>query len=144
MGVPSSTPGRAAKRAGNNSIDFYFSVGLIGPVTALLVLWGVVAWVVLSGTLDRMHWFASATPHHRTLADVTVLTGAGLIVVLATVILLGRFARRLSREVRELAAAAALVAGEKLPQAVDALRNGEQTLADAERLPAGWPEPTVS
>jgi signal transduction histidine kinase len=143
MGVP-STPGRAAKRAGNNSIDFYFSVGLIGPVASLLVLWGVVAWVVLSGALDRMHWFASATPHHRTLADVTVLTGAGLLVVLAAVILLGKFARRLSREVRELAAAAVLVAGEKLPQAVEALRNGEQTVADAERLPAGWPEPTVS
>jgi signal transduction histidine kinase len=143
MGVPGS-PGQATKRAGTNSIDFYFGVGLIGPVSCALVLWGVVAWVVLSGTLDRLHWFASVTPHHRTLADVVVLTGTGLLVVLVAVILLFRLARRLSREIRELAAAAAQVADEKLPHAVEALRSGEQTVADAERLPDGWPTPTVS
>jgi len=143
MGIP-STPGQAAKRAGNKSIDFYLGAGLIGPVTGLLVLWGLIAWLVLSGTIDRAHWLATAAPYHRAIVGTAVLSGSGLLVVLAAVILIGRFARRLATEIRELAAAAALVADEKLPLAVTALRNGEQTVADAQRLPAGWPAPSVS
>ncbi len=142
MGVP-NTPGQAAKRTAGKSVDFYFGAGLIAPVICLLVLWGLVAWVVLSGTLDRLRWLATATPAHRTLAGAAVLAGAGLLVVLVAVILVGRFARRLSREVRELAAAAMLLAGDRLPRAVEALRDGEQSAADAARLPASWPEPTV-
>jgi signal transduction histidine kinase len=142
MGIP-STPGQGTKRAVNSSIDFYFGAGLIGPVSCLLVLWGLLAWVVLSGTLDRLHWLASATPYQRAIVGTAVLSGSGLLVMLAAVILVGRFARRLSTEIRELAAVAAQVADEKLPAAVVALRNGEQTPADAERLPAGWPAPSV-
>jgi signal transduction histidine kinase len=143
MGV-SSTPGQAAKRTADKSIDFYLGTGLIVPVTCLLVLWGLVAWVVLSGTLDKLRWLATAAPAHRTLADAAVLTGAALLVVLVAVILVGRFARRLSGEVQELAAVATLLADEQLPRAVEALRDGERSPADAARLPVPWPEPTVS
>jgi signal transduction histidine kinase len=142
MGVP-STPGQAAKRTARKSIDFYFGTGLIAPVTGMLALWGLVAWVVLSGTLDKLGWLATAAPAHRTLADTAVLTGAALLIVLVIVILMGRFARRLSGEVRELAAAGRL-ADDRLPRAVEALRDGERSAADAARLPAPWPEPTVS
>jgi signal transduction histidine kinase len=143
MGFP-STPGQAAKRAGGKSTDFYFGVELIVPVIGLLVLWGLVTWVVLSGTLDKLHWLATATPHYRTLADATVLTGAGLLVVLVAVILVSRLARRVSGEVRELAAIARLLADDRLPRAVEALRDGDQSAADAARLPIPWPQARVS
>jgi signal transduction histidine kinase len=143
MGVP-ITPGQAAKRTADKSIAFDFGIGLFVPVTCLLVLWGLVAWVVLSGTLDRLGWLATATPAHRTLTGTTVLIGAALLVVLIVVILMGRFARRLSGEVRELAAGARLLADDRLPRAVEALRDETQSTADAARLPAPRPEPTVS
>jgi signal transduction histidine kinase len=143
MGFP-STPGQAAKRVVGKSTDFYFGVELIVPVIGLLVLWGLVAWVVLSGTLDKLHWLATATPHHRTLADATVLIGAGLLVVLVAAILVSRLARRVSGEVRELAAIARLLADDRLPRAVEALRDGDQSPADAARLPTPWPQARVS
>jgi signal transduction histidine kinase len=142
MGIP-ITPGQAAKRPTVKSIGFYFGTKLIVPVTCLLVLWGLAAWLVLSDTLDRLGWLATATPAHRTLVGTAVLTGAALLIVLVVVLLVGRFARRLSREVRELAAGAGLLADDRLPRAVEALRDGEQSAADAARLPAPWPEPTV-
>ena len=52
MAVPSS-PGQAPPRKASHSIAFYFGTGLIVPVSCLLVLWGVVAGIVLSGTLDQ-------------------------------------------------------------------------------------------
>jgi len=143
MGVP-STAGQATRRMVGKSTDFYFGVELIVPVMCLLVLWGAVAWVVLSGTLDKLHWLATASPHHRTLADAAVLTGAGLLVVLVAVILVARLGRRVSREVRELAATAGRLADDWLPQAVESLRDGERSVADAARLPDPWPEATVS
>jgi signal transduction histidine kinase len=142
MGFP-STPGQAAKRVVRKSTDFYFGVELIVPVICLLALWGAVAWVVLSGTLDKVHWLATATPHDRTLADAAVLTGSGLLVVLVAVILLARLAHRVSAEVRELAATARLLADDRLPRAVEALRDGEQSPGDAARLPVLSPETTV-
>jgi len=143
MGVP-RTPGQAAKRTAGKSTDFYFGAGLIVPVTCLLVLWGALAWAVLSGTLNKLRWLATATPDHRTAVDAAALGGAALLVVLVAVILVGRFGRRLSGEVRELAEVARLLADDRLPSAVEALRGGERSVADAARLPAAWPEPTVS
>ena len=48
MGVYSS-PGHAAQPTASRSIDFYFGSGLIGPITCLLALWGVITGIVLSG-----------------------------------------------------------------------------------------------
>jgi signal transduction histidine kinase len=138
------TPGQAARSTTGKSIDFYFGVRLIVPVSCLLVLWGLLAWAVLGGALDRLGWLAAQPPGRRTDIDAAVLAGAALLVVLVAVILTGRFARRVSGEVRELAAAARLLAGDRLPQAVEALRDGERSAADAARLPAPWTEPTVT
>jgi signal transduction histidine kinase len=143
MGVP-STPGQAAKRTAGKSINFYLGTRLIGPVIGLLVLWGLLAWAVLSGALGKLRWLATASPDDRAIVDTAVLTGAALLIVLVVVVLVGRFARRLSREVRELAGTADLLAGDRLPRAVEALRGGEQPAADVAWLPPPWPEPTVS
>jgi hypothetical protein len=88
MGVPSS-PGQAPPRKASHSIAFYFGTGLIVPVTCLLVLWGLVAGVVLTGTLDKAHWLGSMAHGHRVLAEAVLVTGTGLVVALVTVILMG-------------------------------------------------------
>src|SRR5215471_17598570 len=142
MGVP-STPDKAAKRTAGNSIDFYLGARLIGPVIGLLALWGLLAWAVLSGTLNRLRWLATASPDDRTVYYAGVLTGAALLITGVVVVLVAKFARRLSREVRELAEAATLLSGDRLPRAVEALRDGDQSAAGAAWLPPPWPEPTV-
>jgi signal transduction histidine kinase len=135
MGVPSS-PGHAPQRtATSHSMDFYFGTGLIGPVTCMLLLWGVVTGVVLSGALARLRWLASMAPGHRALIEDSVVTGSGLIVVLVALILVGRFARRMSREADALAATARHLADERLPQIVEALRSGEQVAEEATAAP---------
>jgi signal transduction histidine kinase len=130
MGVPSS-PGQPAQRTASRSIDFYLGARLIVPVTCLLVLWGLVAGVVLSGTLDRLRWLESAAPSQRTLIGLAVITGTGLAVVLAAVIVMGRFVRRLAREVGGLTATARFLADERLPRTVEALRDGKEVAEDA-------------
>jgi signal transduction histidine kinase len=141
MGVPSS-PGQAAQRTASRSIDFYFGAGLIGPVSCLLVLWGLITGLVLSGTLARASWLAPATPGQRTLIGSAVIAGTGLIVILIAVILMGRLALRLSRDASELAEATGRLADERLPRLVEALRTGEQTTADAGTGP--MPEASVT
>src|ERR1700689_1289795 len=132
MGVPSS-PGQAPPRKASHSIAFYFGTGLIVPVTCLLVLWGLVAGVVLSGTLDKARWLGSTSHGHRVLAEAVLVTGTGLIVALVAVILMGRFAGRVRREAESLAAIARGLADEGLPRGVEALRDGAHGGAAAAR-----------
>jgi signal transduction histidine kinase len=142
MGIPSS-PGHPPKRtAASRSIDFYFGAGLIGPVTCLLLLWGVVTGVALSGAPARLGWLASVAPGHRALIEAAVVVGSGLAVVLVALILVGRFARRMSREADALAATARHLADERLPQIVEALRSGEQVAEEATTAPL--PQATVA
>ncbi len=140
MGVPSS-PGQAAQHSADRSIDFYFGAGLIGPVVCLLAVWGVITGVVLSGAPYRLRLLESVAPHQRTLIGSAVIAGTGLVIVLAAVIMMGRFARRLSREAGQLAATARYLADERLPQAVHAMRDGGQAPPDTE---APLPEASVS
>ena len=142
MGVPSSL-GQAPPRKASHSIAFYFGTGLIVPVTCLLVLWGLVTGVVLSGTLDKAHWLGSMANGHRVLAEVVLVTGTGLVVVLVTVILMGRFAGRVRRDAESLAAIARGLADEGLPRVVEALRDGAAGAAAAAVSPE-WPTGRVS
>jgi signal transduction histidine kinase len=134
MGVPSS-PAQAAQRTASRSIDFYSGTGLIGPVSCLLVLWGLIAGLVLSGTLDKASWLDPATPGQRTLIGTALIAGTGLIVVIAAVILMVRFARRLSRETGQLTETARHLADARLPRLVEALHEGEQAVRDAGTAP---------
>jgi signal transduction histidine kinase len=76
------------------------------------------------------------SPDHRMLIGAAVIVGAGLVVVIVTVIRLAWFARRLAEEVSGLTAAAGALAGQQLPRIVAALRDGEQLPDDsADRWP---------
>jgi signal transduction histidine kinase len=144
MGL-SSSPGQAPLRKAPHSIGFLFGTELIAPVSCLLVLWALVAVAVLSGALDRLRWLTSAAHGHRVLAESAVVTGAGLIVVLVTVILMGRFVDRVRRDAENLVAIAHSLADEGLPRVVEALREG----ADGKALAVAaantqWPQGSVS
>ena len=121
----------------SHSTDVHFIADLITPVSCLLVLWGVLAGVVLSGAPDRLHWLGSAMQGHRALIGSTVLAGTGLIVVLVAALLMNRFARRVQLEAEGRVAASQRGAHEQAAAAEAAeaaLRNGfRQILASLGR-----------
>ena len=132
-----TSPRQSAKRAPSHSTEVHFIADLITPVSCLLVLWGVLAGVVLSGAPDRLHWLGSAMRGHRALIGSTVLAGTGLIVVLVAALLMNRFARRVQREAEGRVAASQRRAQEQAVAAESAeaaLRNGfRQILASLGR-----------
>jgi signal transduction histidine kinase len=131
-----TSPRQSAKRAAS-STDVHFIADLITPVSCLLVLWGVLAGVVLSGAPDRLHWLGPAMRGHRELIGSTVLVGTGLVVVLVAALLMNRFARRVQREAEGRVAASQRGAYEQAvaaEAAEAALRNGfRQILASLGR-----------
>jgi signal transduction histidine kinase len=132
-----TSPRQSAKRAASHSTDVHFIADLITPVSCLLVLWGVLAGVVLSGVPDRLHWLGPAMRGHRELIGSTVLAGTGLVVVLVAALLMNRFARRVQREAEGRVAASQRGAYEQAvaaEAAEAALRNGfRQILASLGR-----------
>ena len=132
-----SSPRQSVKRAASHSTDVHFIADLITPVSCLLVLWGVLAAVLLSGAPDRLHWLGSAMRGHRALVGSTVLAGTGLVVVLVAALLMNRFARRVQREAERRVAAAQRGAHQQAAAAdaaEAALRNGfRQILASLGR-----------
>ena len=132
-----TSPRQSAKRAASHSTEVHFIADLITPVSCLLVLWGVLAGVVLSGAPDRLHWLGPAMRGHRALIGSTVLAGTGLIVVLVAALLMNRFARRVQREAEGRVAASQRGAYEQAmaaEAAEAALRNGfRQILASLGR-----------
>ena len=132
-----TSPRQSAKRAASHSTDVHFIADLITPVSCLLVLWGALAAVLLSGAPDRLHWLGSALRGHRALVGSTVLAGTGLIVVLVAALLMNRFARRVERAAEGRVAAAQRGAYEQaaVAEAAEAaLRNGfRQILASLGR-----------
>ncbi len=132
-----SSPRQSARRVATHSTNVHFIADLITPVSCLLVLWGVLAGVVLSGAPDRLHWLGSAMRGHRALIGSTVLVGTGLIVVLVAALLMNRFARRVQFEAVGRVAASQRGAEEQAAAAEAAeaaLRNGfRQILASLGR-----------
>ena len=132
-----TSPRQSAERAASHSTDVHFIADLITPVSCLLVVWGVLAGVVLSGVPDRLNWLGSAMRGHRALVGSTVLAGTGLIVVLIAALLMNRFARRVRLEAEGRVAASQRGAQEQAAAAEAAeaaLRNGfRQILASLGR-----------
>jgi signal transduction histidine kinase len=93
------------------------------PVVCLVLAWAVAVGVVLVSSLAGRGVFSR---NHRELAGIALIVAAGMIVVIAALILTGSFARRLSRDVAGLAATARQLAGEELPQIMKRLRAGER------------------
>jgi len=122
MGV-SGSAGPDRRRPGRRSVRFTFTSMVTVPVVCLLLAWAVAVGVVLVSSLTGHGVFSG---NHRELAGIALIVAAGMIVVIAALILTGSFARRLSREVAGLAATARRLAGEELPQAMERLRAGER------------------
>jgi len=106
------------------SISRYFRSTVAIPVACLLLLWVLLAAAVFNGRLDKLRWLSSASSSHRELIESAVLTGAGLIVVLATVLLFGSLMRRVSREIAGLVSITRHYADEQLPSADGGSRPG--------------------
>jgi predicted regulator of Ras-like GTPase activity (Roadblock/LC7/MglB family) len=127
MGVPSSAGPQRPDRA-RRSIRAIFAVTVAAPVACLVLLWATAAGIMLGHALARRGpW----SPSHHELIDLTLLVGAGLAVILSSVILVGAFARRIFRDVSGLAGAAQQFAGEQLPLLLDQLRSADQPAVPA-------------
>jgi signal transduction histidine kinase len=135
MGKPSSAG--AQPEAPRRTIRFTFTATVAIPATCLILLWALAAGVVLGSSLGG-HGFWS--PDHREVVELTILVGAGLLVGLVCVILMGRFSYKLSRDIAALATTAQRTADEQLPQLLERLRSGE-TSASAPQEPQSRPRP---
>ena len=128
MGIPSSAGPQQPDRA-RRSIRATFTATVAVPVACLVLLWATAAGITLGSALARRGpW----SPSHHELIDLTLLVGAGLVIILISVILMGAFARRISRDVSGLAGAAQQFAGEQLPQLLDQLRRADQPAVPAD------------
>ena len=130
----SSSAGSPEPDTVRRTIRFTFAATVAFPATCLILLWALAAGAVLGSSLHG-HGFWS--PDHREVVELTILVGAGLLIGLVCVILMGRFSSRLSRDIAGLAATARRSADEQLPQLLERLRRG-----DIDTLPAaGAPQP---
>ena len=120
MGISSSAaPQQPDTR---RTIRFAFAATVAIPAICMIALWALAAGVV-AGTSLHGHRFWS--PDHREVVELMILVGAGLLIALICVILMGRFSARLSRDIAGLADTARHTADERLPQLLERLRRGE-------------------
>jgi signal transduction histidine kinase len=133
MGI-SSSAGSQQPDAVRRTIRFTFAATVAIPAICLILLWALAAGAVLGSSLHG-HGFWS--PDHREVVELTILVGAGLLIGLVCVILMGRFSYKLSRDIASLAVTARRSADEQLPQLLERLRRGD---ADAPPLAPGTPQ----
>ncbi len=123
--------------APHRTIRFTFAATVAIPASCLILLWALAAGAVLGSSLGG-HGFWS--PDHREVLELTILVGAGLVIGLVCVILMGCFSYKLSREIAALATTAQRSADEQLPQLLERLRSGE-TPASTPQMPPSRPHP---
>jgi signal transduction histidine kinase len=124
-----SSPGDPERpRTTQRSIRFTFAVMVLAPAICLALLWAA----VMTAPFGRKLVGRGFSLHnHRQLAEHGILIAAGIVVILVAVLVMGSFARRLSRDIAALTAAAQVLAdeqatpaGEQSPQAAERLRGG--------------------
>jgi len=115
----SSSAGPERPQEARRSVKFAFAARVALPTACLVLLWGL-AVTLGSGLDDHL-----STLSHRQLGELIVLGGGGLFVIGATVILMGSFARGLSRDISDMAESARHLAEDQLPQVLERLRSGE-------------------
>jgi len=118
MGV-SSSAGPQQPRPARRSIRFTFIATVALPVACLVVLWAL-AVVFGTGLDDHL-----STMSHAQVAEMILLGGGGLVVIVGAVVLMGTFTRQLSRDLADLAETARRLADEQLPLAIQRLRDGQ-------------------
>src|SRR5499427_2002501 len=122
MGV-FSTAGPARTRPARHSVRFTFTSTVAVPTICMVLLWGLAAGIVLANPLSGR---GTSAQDHRELVGIVLIVAAGLVVVVAALILTGSFARRLSQDISGLAATARRLADEQLPQLIERQRAGEK------------------
>ena len=138
MGI-SSSAGSQQPDTPRRTIRFTFNATVAIPATCMILLWALAAGAVLGSSLHA-HGFWS--PDHREVIELTILVGAGLLIALICVLLMGRFSARLSRDTAGLAATARRTADEQLPQLLERLRSGNTgTPASAPGARQSRPQP---
>jgi signal transduction histidine kinase len=120
MVVPSSASPERPRAAGR-SIRVTFNAMVAVPVVCLVLLWALAAGLTLASALSG---YGVSPQTHRALVISAAAVGAGLVVVLATVLLMGSYARRLSTDITGLAGTASRLAREQ-PRLVERLRSDE-------------------
>jgi signal transduction histidine kinase len=124
-----SNPGGPERsRTAPRSIRFTFTVMVLVPAVCLALLWGAVMIAPFGKTLVG-HGFSLHS--HRLQAEQAGLIAAGIAVILVAVLVMSSFARRISRDVDALTAAAQGLAGEQSQQA------DEQGSPGGEQAPEG-------
>jgi signal transduction histidine kinase len=135
MGV-FSTAGPARPRPARRSVRFTFISTVAVPTACMVLLWGLAAGIVLATSLGGHGAFSR---DHRELVGIILIVAAGLVVVIAALILTGSFARRLSQDISGLAATAHRLADEQLPQLIERQRAGEK-VSQADTAVLGPPQ----
>jgi signal transduction histidine kinase len=107
----SGSAGPRWPRGARRSIRFTLAAMVTVPVVGLVLLWAV----AVGGILAAEPAGRSSGQQHRDLAWALLLTGAGLVVVIAAALVLGSFAARLSGDISGLAASARCLAGAHSP-----------------------------
>ena len=138
MGISSSAGTQQPDRT-RRTIRFTFATTVAIPASCMILLWALAAAAVLDSSLHG-HRFWS--PDHREVVELTILVGAGLLIALICVILMGRFSGRLSRDIAGLAATTRRTADEQLPQLLERLRSGDTgTPSSGPGIPQSLPKP---
>ncbi len=127
----SSSAAPQQPRPARRSIRFTFIATVALPVACLVALWAL-AVVFGTGLDDHLSKMT-----HAQVAEMILLGGGGLVVIIGAVVLMGTFTRQLSRDLADLAGTARRLADEQLPQAMQRLRDGQEA-GLAEETPA-WP-----
>jgi signal transduction histidine kinase len=122
MGV-SSLAGQERPHTARRSIRSTFTAMVAVPAVCLVLLWGLAVSAALGSGRFAPH-------NHREQAEFALSAGAGLVVILAAVMLMASFARRLSRDVCDLASAAEQLADEQSPQPAARPHDGMGAQAD--------------
>jgi signal transduction histidine kinase len=130
MGV-SSSAGPDRPRPTRRSVRFTFTSMVAVPTITMVVAWAVAVGAVLVSSLTGHGVFSR---NHRELAGIVLVVAAGMVVVIAALILTGSFARRLSRDITGLATTAHRLADEELPRIVERLRAGERVSQAEEQV----------
>ena len=123
MGV-SSSAGQARPRPARHSVRFTFTSMVAVPTVCMVLLWGLAVGIVLATSLAGHGAFSQ---NHQELVGIVLIVAAGLVVVIAALILTGSFARRLSHDITGLAVTARRLADEQLPQQLERRRAGDRT-----------------
>jgi signal transduction histidine kinase len=127
-----SSPSPERSPGGRRTIWATFIAMVVVPVVSMLVIWGLLLAGVLGGALGDPD---APGRDHQDLADIFLVVGAGLVIIVVSIALMGLFARRIAHDIGSLEVTAEHLADEEMPQLVEKLRRGEQVTAAEARPP---------